>query len=232
MPSSVSYELKKDAELSERNILVEQNLGLVYMIVNRFKNRGHEMDDLQQIATIGLIKAIDHFDSSFGVQLSTYAVPVIVGEIKRYLRDNTMIKISRSYKMISYKATEANKLLSEQLGREPYLSEIASYIGTTTEDLSIALSATRQPASLDEKQGDSELKLSEQIADNKETIHVEDRLTIQQLINTLPEREQKIIRWRYIEELTQADIANRLGISQVQVSRLEKNILQKLRVQL
>ena len=232
MSSPASYELKNGSEHSERNSLVEQNLGLVYMIVNRFKNRGLETDDLQQIATIGLIKAIDHFDSSFGVQLSTYVVPVIIGEIKRYLRDNTLVKISRSYKMISYKASEANKFLSEQLGREPSLSEIAECIDTTPEELSIALSATRHPASLDEKQGDSELTLSEQIADNKQTIQVEDRLTIHQLIKTLPEREQKIISWRYIEELTQATIAKRLGISQVQVSRLEKNILQKLRVQL
>ncbi|MBQ4517782.1 MAG: SigB/SigF/SigG family RNA polymerase sigma factor [Clostridia bacterium] len=229
MPTSNTF---KHTEHSDRNRLVEQNLGLVHMIANRFKNRGLEADDLQQIATVGLIKAIDRFNPSFGVQLSTYAVPVIIGEIKRYLRDNTAVKISRSYKMLSNKAAEANKMLSEQLGREPCLSEIAVYLESSPEELSIALSATRQPLSLDEKQGDSELTLSDQIADSKESLQIEDRLTVCQLIESLPEREQKIIRWRYIDELKQSAIAERLGISQVQVSRLEKNILQKLRVQL
>ena len=229
MPTSNTF---KHTEHSDRNRLVEQNLGLVHMIANRFKNRGLEADDLQQIATVGLIKAIDRFNPSFGVQLSTYAVPVIIGEIKRYLRDNTAVKISRSYKMLSNKAAEANKMLSEQLGREPCLSEIAVYLESSPEELSIALSATRQPLSLDEKQGDSELTLSDQIADSKESLQIEDRLTVCQLIESLPEREQKIIRWRYIDELKQSAIAERLGISQVQVSRLEKKILQKLRVQL
>ena len=229
MPTSNTF---KHTEHSDRNRLVEQNLGLVHMIANRFKNRGLEADDLQQIATVGLNKAIDRFNPSFGVQLSTYAVPVIIGEIKRYLRDNTAVKISRSYKMLSNKVAEANKMLSEQLGREPCLSEIAVYLESSPEELSIALSATRQPLSLDEKQGDSELTLSDQIADSKESLQIEDRLTVCQLIESLPEREQKIIRWRYIDELKQSAIAERLGISQVQVSRLEKNILQKLRVQL
>ena len=229
MPTSNTL---KHTEHGDRNRLVEQNLGLVHMIANRFKNRGLEADDLQLIATVGLIKAIDRFNPSFGVQLSTYAVPVIIGEIKRYLRDNTAVKISRSYKMLSNKAAEANKMLSEQLGREPCLSEIAAYLESSPEELSIALSATRQPLSLDEKQGDSELTLSDQIADSKESLQIEDRLTVCQLIESLPEREQKIIRWRYIDELKQSAIAERLGISQVQVSRLEKNILQKLRVQL
>lgn len=232
MSSAISYEQNTVADNRDRNALIEKNLGLVYMVVNRFKNRNVEMDDLQQIATIGLIKAIDNFDTSFGVQLSTYAVPVIMGEIKRYLRDNTLVKISRSYKMLSYQAEQANKQLSEKLGRDPSLSEIAAYINTTPEEVSIALSATKPPASLDETQGDSKLTLADQLSEQKEEMQIEDRLTLEQLISTLPEREQNIIHWRYIEEHTQAAIAERLGISQVQVSRLEKNILKKLRAQI
>ncbi|MBE7036682.1 MAG: sigma-70 family RNA polymerase sigma factor [Ruminococcaceae bacterium] len=232
MSSSVSYEQNKIADYCERNSAVEQNLGLVYMIVNRFKNRGFEMDDLQQIATLGLIKAIDNYNPDFGTKLSTYAVPFIVGEVKRYMRDNTLLKISRSYKILNSKADHAHSLLSEKLGREPSLSEIAELIGTTPEDLSIAISANKHPASLNETQGDSNLTLSDQLVDDKEALRVEDRLTLWQLIGSLPKREQSIIRWRYIEEHTQSAIAKRLGISQVQVSRLEKSILQKLRAQL
>lgn len=216
-----------------RNLLVEQNLGLVWSIVRRFVGRGYEMEDLFQIGSIGLIKAIDKFDTSFEVRFSTYAVPMITGEIKRFLRDDGMIKVSRTLKETAMKAKIAREHLSLELGREPTIEEIAKRIEQETEDVVLALEAGVEVESLYKTiyQGDGNSiclidKLEEQANHNEETIN---RMVIHQLIDSLDEKEQQIIKMRYFMDKTQTEIAGELGISQVQVSRLEKKILKNLR---
>lgn len=212
-----------------RELLIRENTGLIYMVVNRFKDRGAETDDLFQIASIGLLKAIENFDCNLGLQFSTYAVPMMMGEIRRHFRDTGPIKVSRSYKTLASKAATLREHLLKETGREPTVSEIAENLSVDTSELSCALSATRQPDSLDEVQGDTNTALKDLIPaeDNEEGVIT--RLALKELIHTLPDREKKVILLRYIKEQTQAEIAKKLGISQVQVSRLEKKILEKLR---
>ncbi len=212
-----------------RNQLFEQNLGLVHMVANRFLNRGIDAEDLYQIASMGMIKALNAFNPDFGVKLSTYAVPVMLGEIKRYMRDNTTVKVSRSYKIIAAKAAYMQDLLTKQIGREPTICELAESLSMQPEELSNVLAATQPTLSLDEPRGDDDTTLQEQVSSNESILDNVDRLTLKQLIDKLPPREQTIILLRYIKGETQERIGKRLGISQVQVSRLEKNIIKKLR---
>ena len=216
-------------DATARNQLFEENVGLIHMVANRFLNRGVDAEDLYQIASIGMIKALNAFNPDFNVKLSTYAVPVMLGEIKRYLRDNTAVKVSRSYKIIAAKAARMQDMMTKQTGREPTLNELAESLSMPPEELSNVLAATQPTLSLDEPQGDTDTPLQEQVANDKNTPDNVDHLVLKQLIGNLPQREKNIILLRYIKGETQERIGKRLGISQVQVSRLEKNIITKLR---
>lgn len=216
-----------------RETLVEENMGLVYTIVRRFAGRGHEMEDLVQIGSIGLMKAIDKFDTSFDVKFSTYAVPMIAGEIKRFLRDDGMIKVSRSLKETAGKAYMMREILEKKNGREPTLEEISAEIGATREDIVLAMESAAEVESLHKTiyQGDGNAislmdRLEDQRNPNEELLN---HMVLNELLKGLPQEERTLIRMRYFEEKTQTEVARALGMSQVQVSRYEKKILKKLR---
>lgn len=216
-----------------RETLVEENMGLVYTIVRRFAGRGHEMEDLIQIGSIGLIKAIDKFNSAFDVKFSTYAVPMIAGEIKRFLRDDGMIKVSRSLKETAGKAYMVKEALEKKYGREPSLEEISEEIGASREDIVLAMESAAEVESLHKTiyQGDGNAislmdKLEEQGNPNEELLN---HMMLNDVIQTLHEEERMLIRLRYFEDKTQMEVARALGMSQVQVSRYEKKILKKMR---
>lgn len=216
-----------------RETLVEENMGLVYTIVRRFAGRGHEMEDLIQIGSIGLIKAIDKFNSAFDVKFSTYAVPMIAGEIKRFLRDDGMIKVSRSLKETAGKAYMVKEALEKKYGREPSLEEISEEIGASREDIVLAMESAVEVESLHKTiyQGDGNAislmdKLEEQGNPNEELLN---HMVLNDVIQTLHEEERMLIRLRYFEDKTQMEVARALGMSQVQVSRYEKKILKKMR---
>jgi len=206
---------------------------LVYSIVARFLNSGHDPEDLFQIGSIGLLKAIDKFDLSYGVKFSTYAVPLIIGEIRRFLRDDGLIKVSRSLKETASKLRHAQESLRRDLGREPTLKEVAQLLDIS-EDLALsALESMRAPSSLEELVHQDEGQPIYLVDRIKQPETEEDgrvlRLALRQLLSSLPKREQHILAARYFQQKTQAEVATELGISQVQVSRLEKAILQRLR---
>jgi len=224
----------KSGDKDAQSILVEKNVGLVWSIVRRFQNRGYETDDLFQIGCIGLIKAIKKFDSSFEVKLSTYAVPMIVGEIKRFIRDDGIIKVSRSLKEISNKARVIKEIMSKELGREPSVNEMASRMNVAAEDLVMAMEAGMSPESLYNTVGEgdnSPIQLIDRINDESiiNEMDLIDKIALRQILETLKPRERQIIILRYFKEKTQIQIANMLGISQVQVSRIEKKILEEIR---
>lgn len=214
--------------------LVEKNIGLVWSIVKRFQNRGYEVDDLYQIGSIGLIKAISKFDASYDVKFSTYAVPMIIGEIKRFIRDDGIIKVSRSLKEIASKARITKEIISKELGREPSVNEIAERINVSPEELVLALEAGCTPESLYSTVGEGDntpILLIDRInADNNSSeVDLIDKIAIRQILDSLDARERQIIILRYFKEKTQVQIAKLLGISQVQVSRIEKKILKDIK---
>ncbi len=214
--------------------LVEKNIGLVWSIVKRFQNRGYEVDDLYQIGSIGLIKAINKFDISYDVKFSTYAVPMIIGEIKRFIRDDGIIKVSRSLKEIASKARITKEIISKELGREPSVNEIAERINVSPEELVLALEAGCTPESLYSTVGEGDntpILLIDRInADNNSSeVDLIDKIAIRQILDSLDTRERQIIILRYFKEKTQVQIAKLLGISQVQVSRIEKKILKDIK---
>lgn len=224
----------KRGDKCAQTVLVEKNLGLVWSIVRRFYNRGFEADDLFQIGCIGLIKAINKFDVSFGVKLSTYAVPMIMGEIKRFIRDDGIIKVSRSLKEASNKARITKEIMSKELGREPTIGEIASRINISPEELVMALEAGYLPGSLYNSVGEgdsSSVLLIDRIDGNRSDngVDIIDKIVLKQALDSLKPRERQIIILRYFKEKTQVQIAKLLGISQVQVSRIEKKILLEIR---
>lgn len=218
-----------------RDFLVLQNMGLVYSVAKRFFNRGYDMEDITQIGTIGLIKAIDKFDLTQPVMFSTYAVPMISGEIKRFIRDDGMIKISRSIKENAWKIRQACETITQKHGREATLEEIVEITGIPKEDIVMALDASKEVESIYQTayQGDGntvfivdKLAATTQIAPNEGVIN---KMMIKQLIDNLTDMERDIIRMRYYEDKTQTQVAQKLGISQVQVSRMEKKILFRMR---
>ena len=215
--------------------LVEENTGLIWCVARRFYGRGIEPEDLFQIGSIGLLKAIDKFDLSFDVKFSTYAVPMISGEIKRFLRDDGMIKVSRSLKEIAYKAYVATEKIREKNGREPGIEEVAKEIDVEKEELVLALEAGSEVESLQKTiyQGEgNEILLMDKIVEEEEREEeILNRLFLKQLLNGLEERERELIYLRYFANKTQGEVGMVLGISQVQVSRMEKKILQELRKQ-
>lgn len=224
----------KDGDKVAQSYLVEKNIGLIWSVIKRFQNRGYETDDLFQIGSIGLIKAIQKFDESFDVKFSTYAVPMIIGEIKRFIRDDGIIKVSRSLKEISNKARVAKEILSKEMGREPSVCEIAEHMNISAEELVMAMDAGSSPESLYSTvcEGDnSPIYLIDRIdsaADSKE-VDIIDKIAIREVLKTLKPRERQIIVLRYFKEKTQMQIAKIMGISQVQVSRIEKRILEDIR---
>jgi len=217
-----------------REQVIKENVGLVWSIVRRFLGRGQEADDLFQIGVIGLMKAVDKFDLSYEVMFSTYAVPMISGEIKRYLRDNnSLIKMSRSIKENGWKIKAAQERLNFELGRDATLEELAAATELSMEDVVTALEAGSEIESIYKTvyQGDgNEIYLVDRISEEKnEAENLIDRMTVEQLLSGLTEEERILITSRYFEDKTQVETAKRLGISQVQVSRLEKKILLKMR---
>lgn len=221
-------------DTTARDTLVNSNIRLVWSVVQRFLNRGYEADDLFQIGCIGLLKAIDKFDLSFDVKFSTYAVPMIIGEIQRFLRDDGTVKVSRSLKEIAHKVRRVKDELSKELGRLPTVKEVAEALGITPEEVIYAQEANRAPSSIHEtvfeNDGDP-ITLMDQIAD-KDDDKWFDKIALKEAISKLSEREQLIVYLRYYKDQTQSEVAERLGISQVQVSRLEKKILKLMKEQI
>ena len=230
---SVLIEKSHAGDKQAREVLIEKNLGLVHHIVKRFLNRGVDAEDLFQIGCIGLMKAVDKFDLAFDVKFSTYAVPMISGEIKRFLRDDGMVKVSRSLKENGWKITRAREQFQHEHGREPTLEEIAKVTGLSTEEVVMAMDAGAEVESIYKSvyQSDgNEIYLVDQIAGkNNEREKLINHMLLKQLLSELEGEERELIRLRYFQGKTQTEVAGRLGISQVQVSRLEKRILRRLR---
>ena len=223
----------KAGDEEARQEFVRGNLRLVLSVIQKFNNRGENIDDLFQIGCIGLIKAIDNFDLSQNVRFSTYAVPMISGELKRFLRDNTAIRVSRSIKDTAYKAIYCRENIIKSTNKEPTIGEIAEHIGATEEQVTYALDAIQSPVSLYDPvydQGGDTLYVMDQISDkkNKEENWVED-IVLREALDGLNERERKIIDMRFFYGKTQMEIADEIGISQAQVSRLEKNAIKNMK---
>ena len=219
-----------------REQLVKENVGLVWCVVKRFYGRGAEPEDLFQIGSIGLLKAIDKFDLSYDVQFSTYAVPMISGEIRRFLRDDGMIKVSRSLKKLSYKCGKKKEELTERMGREPTMEELATSIGTEKEELVQAMEAATEVESIYRpihQEGDSQLSILDRLEEkSRPEEHLLNRMMLSQILDGLDKEERQLIYLRYFQEKTQAAVGEILGISQVQVSRMEKKILERMRKQM
>lgn len=213
--------------------LVKRNIALVKSIVKRFLNRGYEYEDLFQIGVIGLIKAINNYDPKFNVQFSTYAVPMIMGEIKRFLRDDGPIKVSRSLKELASKVQAVKEQLESRMCREPTIHEVAREMGISPEELVHAMEANRMPSSIYDiiyEDDDNPILLIDKIhQDTNQMGKLIDRIMLKEMLAKLDRRERAIIVMRYFQDRTQSDIANELGISQVQVSRIEKKVLLKMR---
>lgn len=224
----------QDGDQDARNRIVNVNTRLVWSVVQRFLNRGYEADDLFQIGCIGLIKSVDKFDLSYDVKFSTYAVPMIIGEIQRFLRDDGTVKVSRSIKESANKIRKMKEELSKTLGRTPTVNEIAEKLDLTPEEVVFAQEASRQLTSIHEtvyeNDGDP-ITLLDQISDDGD-LKWFDKIALRDEIDKLDERERLIVYLRYYKDQTQSQVAERLGISQVQVSRLEKKILKQLKDQL
>ena len=224
----------KKGDKEAGKLLVQENLGLVGSVVKRFENRGYEWDDLFQIGAIGLLKAIEKFDFSYEVRFSTYAVPLVAGEIRRFLRDDGMMKVSRSIKESGWRIKRSREKLEQQLGRSVTMQELAEDTGLSEEEIALAIDASEEVTSIYQTvyQSDgSELYLVDKMADDApEEEQLLNRVTVQQLIETLEPREQQLIRLRYFDGKTQNEVADLMGMTQVQVSRMEKKILQKMRL--
>lgn len=229
----VLLEKAHQGDKAAREQLVEENLGLVFTIVKRFIGRGTEAEDLFQIGSIGLLKAIDHFDLNFEVRFSTYAVPMIAGEIKRYLRDDGMLKVSRSLKETAYKTAAARERFEKEHGREPTVEEISAEVGISREEIVLAMESAVSVESLQKPvyQSDGTDICLEDRLEEKESQQDKllDRMVLQQMMERLPEEERELIVMRYFKDMTQSRIAELTGRTQVQVSRMEKKILMKLR---
>ena len=226
-------ERARNGDKEAREQVITENIPLVWSIVRRFAGRGQELQDLFQIGSIGLMKAIDKFDNGFDVKFSTYAVPMITGEIKRFLRDDGMIKVSRSLKETAGKVRIAQESLSKQLGREPTIEEISEELNIEAEDIAMAVSANSEVESLYKTiyQGDGSaiylIDKLELMSDEEEKLL--NKIALQRVMDTLDGKDKELIELRYYMNWTQTDIAKKFGISQVQVSRLEKKILKKMR---
>lgn len=227
------FEKIKQGDMSARQEFIYGNLRLVLSILRRFNNRGENIDDLFQIGCIGLIKALDNFDTSHDVKFSTYAVPMIIGEIRRYLRDNNVIRVSRSMRDIAYKALAVKERLTAASAKEPTIEEISKELNLPKEDVTTALDAILDPVSLQEPiyhDGGDTVFVMDQIADNKNADELWlEKLSLKEAMSKLSSRERHILTLRFFQGRTQMEVANEIGISQAQVSRLEKNALSHMR---
>ena len=231
----------KNIKLAQENdeeameLLIKKNSGLIWNIVKRFIGRGYETEDLYQIGSIGLIKAIKRFDINLEVQLSTYAVPYIMGEIKRFIRDDGIIKVSRQTKELSIKIKQIQNEILAKTGEEATITKISEILNIPKEELAVAIESSNTVNSIYsmENANEDERMLLEKIGDNKdEYSSLVDKITLKELIDNLDEREKKVVLLRYYKEQTQAQVGKILGITQVQVSRIEKKVLDKMRVKL
>ncbi len=226
------FKKMQNGDLSSREKLVNGNLRLVLSVIQRFNNRGEYIDDLFQVGCIGLMKSIDNFDLSHNVKFSTYAVPMIIGEIRRYLRDNNPIRVSRSLRDIAYKALQTRDKLMIKHSKEPTAQEIANELGVPKEEVVFALDAIQDPVSLFEpiyNDGGDPIYVMDQISDekNKDANWTED-IAVKEAMTRLNEREKSILIMRFFQGKTQMEVANEIGISQAQVSRLEKAAIQQM----
>jgi RNA polymerase sporulation-specific sigma factor len=222
----------KAGDKTAREKLISGNLKLVLSVIQRFMGRGENSDDLFQVGCIGLIKAIDNFNVELGVRFSTYAVPMIIGEIRRYLRDNNSVRVSRSLKDTAYRAMQAKEALQNELGREPTVEEISKKLDTPREEIIMALESTSQPVSLYEpvySDGGDTIYVMDQLGESGDDENWIDEIMLRQAIKNLPEREKKILQLRFFEGKTQMEVAREIGISQAQVSRLEKGTLDMIK---
>ena len=227
------FPLVHGGDRAAREEFIRGNLRLVLSVVQRFSNRGENADDLFQVGCIGLIKALDNFDVTQNVRFSTYAVPMIIGEIRRYLRDNNAIRVSRSLRDIAYKSLSARDRLQAELGREPTVQEIARKLELSAEDVTLALEAIQDPVSLCEPiggEGADALTIGDQVRDdNVSAENWLQNIAIREAMDRLNEREQRILNLRFFQGRTQMEVAGEIGISQAQVSRLEKAALSHMR---
>lgn len=240
-----SFPLLSDAEAKEllrkakqgdgqaRERLINCNLRLVFNLVRRFENRGYELEDLFQIGTIGLMKAIDKFDLTFDVKFSTYAVPMIVGEIRRFLRDDNPIKVSRSLKKTAYDINRKREELTKELGREPTINEVAQAVDLQIDEVISALEAIQTPTSIHDTlyqdDGDPIFLIDQLKSDKEDEGSWFDRIALKELLIKLPEKHRKVILLRFFHDKTQTQVAEIIGLSQVQVSRIERQALESIR---
>ena len=223
----------KNGDDEARNKFINGNLRLVLSVIQRFYGRGENADDLFQIGCVGLIKAIDNFDISQNVQFSTYAVPMIIGEIRRYLRDNNSIRVSRSIRDLAYKVMQCKERLTKQNGKEPTIEEIAKSLDSTPEDIAFSLDAIQIPISLQEpiyNDGTENIYIMDQVKDDKNSDELwAENLTIMQSMKKLNDKEREILAKRFFDGRTQMEVAEEIGISQAQVSRLEKSAINHIK---
>ncbi len=223
----------KAGDEEARNIFINGNLRLVLSVIQRFYGRGENADDLFQVGCVGLIKAIDNFDLSQNVQFSTYAVPMIIGEIKRYLRDNNSIRVSRSVRDLAYKVIQFKERYTKEYGKEPNVEEIAKELEVTKEDIAFSLDAIQDPVSLQEpvyNDGSESIYIMDQVKDSKNTDELwAEKMTIKGAMDKLNDKERMIINKRFFDGRTQMEVAEEIGISQAQVSRLEKTAIQHIK---
>lgn len=223
----------KAGDEEARNIFINGNLRLVLSVIQRFQGRGEAADDLFQVGCVGLIKAIDNFDLSQNVQFSTYAVPMIIGEVKRYLRDNNSIRVSRSVRDLAYKVIQFKERYTKEYGKEPNIEEIAKELEVEKEEISFSLDAIQDPLSLQEpvyNDGSESIYIMDQVKDSKNTDEMwAEKMTIEQAMQRLNEKEKMIVMKRFFDGRTQMEVADEIGISQAQVSRLEKNAIQHIK---
>ena len=222
----------KEGNKSARDELIKGNLRLVLSVIQRFSGRGESLDDLFQIGCIGLIKSIDNFDISQQVKFSTYAVPMIIGEVRRYLRDNSPIRVSRSIKDTAYHAMQAKEKLTAKLGREPTVNEIAEILGVEKAEVVIALESVVDPVSLYEpvySDGGDTIYVLDQVGDKNDDRNWLDEISFKEEIKKLSDRERLILSLRYMKGKTQMEVSSQIGISQAQVSRLEKGAISKIK---
>ena len=223
----------KNGDLKAREKFVQGNLRLVLSVIQRFSSRGENVDDLFQVGCVGLIKAIDNFDLSLNVQFSTYAVPMIIGEIRRYLRDNNPIRVSRSVRDLAYKVLQLKDKILKETQKEPTIEQMAKELGVEKEEIVISLDAIQDPISLQEpvyNDGADSIYVMDQVSDTKNTDELwTENITIEQAMKRLNEREKTILIKRFFNGRTQMEVAKELGISQAQVSRLEKNAINHIK---
>ena len=223
----------KNGDESARQIFIQGNLRLVLSVIQRFRGRGESADDLFQVGCVGLIKAIDNFDLSQGVQFSTYAVPMIIGEVKRYLRDNNSIRVSRSARDLAYKVIQYKEKYNKENAKEPPIEQIAKDLGVSKEDIVYSMDAIQDPVSLQEpayNDGTDSIYIMDQVKDQKNTDDSwSENITLIQAMKQLNSKEKEIIARRFFDGRTQMEVAEEIGISQAQVSRLEKSAIKHIK---